>query len=125
VPALVKTKGEEVGVRTEAIPNLQSSLALWRLTLASELVFVGDAGTTEASRPSLRRGIEWSNRYIPKPWLILDLDLAASRAQFTGNDPNDASTPNSSTKNTSASLVKRLRRTCLEQVARAADGLQV
>jgi hypothetical protein len=87
VPALVKTKGEEIGIRTEAVPHLQSSLSLWRLTLASELVFVGDAGTTEASRPSLRRGIEWSNRYFPKPWLLVDLDLSASRAQFTDNDP--------------------------------------
>jgi len=87
VPALVKTKGEEIGVRTEAIPNLQSSLALWRLTLGSELVFVGDAGTTEASRPSLRGGIEWSNRYIPKPWLIVDLDISLSRAEFTDSDP--------------------------------------
>jgi uncharacterized protein affecting Mg2+/Co2+ transport len=87
VPALVKTKGEEIGIRTEAIPNLQSSLALWRLTLGSELVFVGDAGTTEPSRPSLRRGIEWSNRYIPKPWLIVDLDLSLSRAEFTAPDP--------------------------------------
>jgi hypothetical protein len=93
IPALVKSKGEEIGVRTEAVPNLQSSLSLWRLTLASELVFAGDAGTTEASRPSLRYGIEWSNRYIPKPWLIFDLDLAASRAQFTGNDPNASGTP--------------------------------
>jgi len=87
VPALVKTKGEEIGIRTEAIPNLQSSLALWRLTLGSELVFLGDAGTTEASRPSLRRGVEWSNRYIPKPWLIFDLDLSLSYARFTGDDP--------------------------------------
>jgi hypothetical protein len=87
VPALVKSKGEEIGIRTEAIPNLQSSLALWRLTLASELVFVGDAGTTEAGRPSLRRGIEWSNRYIPKPWLIVDLDLSLSRAEFTDSNP--------------------------------------
>jgi hypothetical protein len=86
VPALVKSKGEEIGVRTEAIPYLQSSLSLWRMTLASELVFAGDAGTTQASRPSLRRGIEWSNRYIPKPWLVVDLDLSASRAQFTGDD---------------------------------------
>ena len=90
VLALVKTKGEEIGVRTEAIPNLQSSLSLWRMTLASELLFLGDAGTTEASRPSLRRGIEWSNRYIHKPWLIVDLDLSASRAQFTGDDPTGA-----------------------------------
>lgn len=87
VPALVRSKGEEIGIRTEAIPNLQSSLSLWRLKLASELVFAGDAGTTEASRPSLRRGIEWSNRYIPKPWLIVDLDLSLSHAEFTDSDP--------------------------------------
>ncbi|HET7200199.1 MAG TPA: TonB-dependent receptor, partial [Burkholderiales bacterium] len=87
VPALVKSKGEEIGVRTEAIPDLQSSLALWRLTLASELIFAGDAGTTEASRPSLRRGVEWSNRYIPRPWLIVDADLSVSRARFTGDGP--------------------------------------
>ena len=67
VPALVKTKGAEIGVRTEIVPGLQSSLSLWRLALASELVFAGDAGTTEASRASLRRGIEWSNRYVPRP----------------------------------------------------------
>jgi hypothetical protein len=86
-PALVKTRGEEIGVRTEMVPHLQSSLSLWRLTLDSELVFAGDAGTTQASRPSLRRGIEWSNRYIPYNWLLVDLDLSASRARFTGADP--------------------------------------
>ena len=87
VPALVKTRGEEIGVRTEAVPRLQSSLSLWRLTLDSELVFKGDAGTTEASRPSLRRGVEWSNRYIPHEWLLADLDLSVSRAQFRDSDP--------------------------------------
>jgi TonB-dependent receptor-like protein len=87
VPALVRTKGEEFGVRTETIPNLQSSISLWRLELASELVFVGDAGTTEASRPSLRRGIECSNRYVPQRWLLVDLNLSASRAQFRDSDP--------------------------------------
>ena len=87
VPALVKTQGEEIGVRTERVPHLQSSLSLWRLTLDSELVFKGDAGTTEASRPSLRRGIEWSNRYVPHDWLLVDLDLSVSRAQFRDGDP--------------------------------------
>jgi hypothetical protein len=86
-PALVKTHGEEIGVRTEMVPHLQSSFSLWRLTLDSELVFAGDAGTTQASRPSLRRGIEWSNRYIPHDWLLVDLDLSASRARFTDTDP--------------------------------------
>ena len=47
-------------LRTEAIPNVQSSLALWYLKLDSELVFVGDAGTTEAGRPSKRYGVEWT-----------------------------------------------------------------
>ncbi len=86
-PALVKTRGEEIGLRTEMVPHLQSSISLWRLTLDSELVFAGDAGTTQASRPSLRRGIEWANRYIPYNWLLVDFDLSASRARFTGADP--------------------------------------
>jgi len=93
VPALVKTRGEEIGIRTEVISHLQSSLSLWRLALDSELVFKGDTGTTEASRPSLRRGIEWSNRYIPHDWLLVDLDLSASRAQFTDSDPKGSYIP--------------------------------
>jgi len=93
VPALVRTRGEEIGIRTEVISHLQSSLSLWRLALDSELVFKGDTGTTEASRPSLRRGIEWSNRYIPHDWLLVDLDLSASRAQFTDNDPKGSYIP--------------------------------
>jgi len=69
------------------VPQLQSSLALWRLALDSELVFAGDAGSTEASRPSLRQGIEWSNRYRPRPWLLIDADLSASKAKFTDEGP--------------------------------------
>jgi hypothetical protein len=54
-------------VRTVRIPHLQSSVAAWSLSLDSELVFVGDAGTTEAGRPSHRYGIEWVNYYAPRP----------------------------------------------------------
>ena len=86
-PALVRSKGSELGVRTEWIPNLQSSLALWKLNLGSELVFVGDAGTTTASRPSRRNGVEWSNRYRPRDWLIMDADLSASKSEFSNFDP--------------------------------------
>ena len=80
---LVKTRGEEIGARTEIIPGLQSSFDVWRLTLASELVFSGDAGDTEPSRASRRQGIEWSNHYIALPWLLFDLDLAVSHAKYT------------------------------------------
>src|SRR5258708_37074271 len=57
-PALVKTRGEEIGVRTEMVPHLQSSFSLWRLMLDSHLVLAGGAGTPQASRPSLRPGIQ-------------------------------------------------------------------
>ncbi|PIG30467.1 outer membrane receptor protein involved in Fe transport [Janthinobacterium sp. 35] len=87
VTPLVPTKGMELGARTEWLPGLQSSLALWRLDLASELLFVGDAGETQPSRASRRHGIEWNNHYIAAPWLQFDLDLAASRSRYTQNDP--------------------------------------
>ena len=87
VTPLVRAKGAEVGVRTVAAPHLQTSLTLWTLALASELVFSGDAGTTEASRPSHRYGIELTNYYTPRPWLIFDADVAWSTAHFTDPDP--------------------------------------
>ncbi|NCX62050.1 MAG: TonB-dependent receptor, partial [Betaproteobacteria bacterium] len=65
VPGLVSSRGREIGVKTEVIPHLQSAIAFWKLDFDSELVYVGDAGNTEASRPSRRSGIEWSNHWTP------------------------------------------------------------
>jgi outer membrane receptor protein involved in Fe transport len=87
VDPLVRSKGAEIGVRSEIIPNLETSLSLWQLKLDSELLFVGDAGTTKASRPSKRTGIEWTNHYRPYSWLLVDLDLSVSRTRFTDEDP--------------------------------------
>ena len=87
VTPLVKARGAEVGVRTAIIPGLESSIALWRLALGSELVFSGDAGDTTPSRASIRRGVEWNNHYVATPWLLFDLDLALSRTRFTQFDP--------------------------------------
>ena len=89
VNALVRSKGGELGLRTELVPGLQSSLALWALKLDSELLFVGDAGETEPSRASKRYGIEWNNHFIANRWLLLDADLALSRSRFTEADPTD------------------------------------
>jgi hypothetical protein len=90
VTPLVRARGAEVGVRTVAFQHLQSSLTFWSLSLDSELVFVGDAGTTEASRPSHRYGFEWANYYAPRPWLIFDGDVSWSHARFSALDPADA-----------------------------------
>ena len=86
VPPLVASRGWELGARTEAIKGLQSSLALWKLDFDSELVYIGDAGATEASGASTRKGIEWNNRYIPVPWLLFDADLAWTHARFRNGD---------------------------------------
>lgn len=74
-------------MRTVALRHLQTSVTLWSLSLASELVFVGDAGTTEAGRPSHRYGVELANYYSPRPWLVFDGDVTWSRAHFTDIDP--------------------------------------
>ncbi len=78
VRPLVRTRGAELGLRTEPGAGWHSTLAL-----DSELLFVGDAGTTEPSRPSRRWGLEWSNRYLLNRWFALDADLAWSQARFT------------------------------------------
>ncbi|CAN5443639.1 hypothetical protein BH10PSE5_BH10PSE5_12020 [soil metagenome] len=82
VPALVRSKGLEAGVRSEIIPGLQTSLSVYALDFDSELTFAGDAGTTEAGRPSRRTGIELSNYFRPTDWLTIDADVAYARARF-------------------------------------------
>jgi len=92
---LVRAKGAEVGIRSVAARHLQTSLTVWTLSLASELVFAGDAGTTEPSRPSRRYGVEFANYYTPRPWLILDGDVSWSRARFTDFDSAGENIPGS------------------------------
>ncbi len=87
VDALVRGRGAEIGVQTRYLPKLQTALSLWALKLDSELLYIGDAGNTEASRPSERRGIEFANYWTPMPGLIVDADLALSRARFSDDDP--------------------------------------
>jgi flavorubredoxin len=57
--------GAEIGLRTKLIPKLESSVSLFLLDSASEILFSGDAGDTSASRPSRRYGVEWTNDYRP------------------------------------------------------------
>ncbi len=87
VNPLVRAKGAELGVRTLALPDVHATLTVWGLDLDSEQLYVGDAGTTEASRPSRRLGFEGALDYVPSPWLTLDLSVAWSRARFTDADP--------------------------------------
>lgn len=82
VTPLARARGIEAGVRSEMIAGLQSTFSLYRLDFDSELVFVGDAGTTEAGPASRRTGFEFSNYYKPNRYLTIDADLAFARARF-------------------------------------------
>jgi TonB dependent receptor/TonB-dependent Receptor Plug Domain len=86
VDPLVRVKGYEAGVRTNFVKGMEGAVALWRLDSDSELLFVGDAGITEASRPSGRTGIELSLDYRPISWLKFETDFAFSNARFTDFD---------------------------------------
>jgi hypothetical protein len=91
ISPLVQQKGGEIGVRTSAIRNLQSTLSLWYLHSNSELTQDGDTGGTIASEQSSNRyGLEFANYYTPAEHWAFDVDVADSRAQFTQLDPFDA-----------------------------------
>jgi outer membrane receptor protein involved in Fe transport len=87
VTPLVGSRGLELGVRSEVVPGLQSTFSVYRLDVGSELLFVGDAGTTVAGRASRRVGFEFSNYNRATSWLTIDADLAYARARFRGSDP--------------------------------------
>jgi hypothetical protein len=91
IPGLIQTKGAEIGLRTLALPHLQSTLSLWYLRSDSELQQAGDTGGTTASKqPSDRYGVEWANFYAITKHLSFDFDCADSIARFTSLDADDA-----------------------------------
>ncbi len=87
VTPLVRSTGEELGVRTEFFSGLQSSLTFYQLDFDSELIFERDAGSTAAGRLSRRDGFELANYYTMGDYLTLDADIAFARARFKDNDP--------------------------------------
>ncbi|MGJ7512174.1 TonB-dependent receptor [Variovorax sp. GT1P44] len=87
VPALAKGNGAEVGWRFQPNEDVMATVALWQLKLDSELVYVGDAGSTEPGRASNRRGIEATLRWKLPNGFRLDVDAAYSRARFRGVAP--------------------------------------
>jgi hypothetical protein len=87
VTPLARTKGGELGARFSDGSWVDSVISLWLLDLDSELIFLGDAGTTEPSRPSRRYGVELTNSIAITRGLTLDGTLALSQARFSDNSP--------------------------------------
>jgi hypothetical protein len=88
VPALVGSRGAELGVRTEIIPGVQTSLAFWRLDSDSELVYTADEGGTEPNGASKRHGIELNNHLVLNRWLLVDADMAWTHARYADANAN-------------------------------------
>lgn len=82
VVPLATALGYELGARTRQFDRLDVAASLWRLTLDSELVFSGDAGTDEPNPASRRWGIDFELRYRILPWLTADYDLSWVRARL-------------------------------------------
>ncbi|MFM8330142.1 MAG: TonB-dependent receptor [Candidatus Methylumidiphilus sp.] len=95
VTPLVRSRGAEIGMRTQYVQGLNSTLSVWWLQLDSELVWIGDAGTNEPTGKSERYGVEWANYYKPTDWLTLDADFAFSAANYTGVPYTENRVPNS------------------------------
>ena len=79
---LARSTGGEIGARTNLWDRLDLATALWILDLNSELVFVGDDGTTEARGPTRRWGIDCETRYRVLDWLYADFDLTFADPRF-------------------------------------------
>ncbi|CAA6815930.1 MAG: Outer membrane receptor proteins, mostly Fe transport [uncultured Sulfurovum sp.] len=82
VDLLVQAQGAEVGLRFFETNKLNVSAALWMLDLDSELLFVGDAGNTEANRASRRHGIELTAYYWLSDHFNLDFEAAWTQARY-------------------------------------------
>ncbi|HEX2123061.1 MAG TPA: TonB-dependent receptor, partial [Thermoanaerobaculia bacterium] len=86
VTPLARARGAEIGARLLSVPGVQMDVALWRLDLASELLFVGDAGTTEARGASRRAGLELTGDVRLTRRVAIEADLAYSHARFRNGD---------------------------------------
>ena len=88
VTPLTPALGWELGTRLIAWERLQLSAVFFWLKLDSELVWVGDEGTTEPNGETRRLGVETQFRLQILPWLLADLDVTWVRAEFVNNPGN-------------------------------------
>ncbi len=86
VTPLSRTKGKEIGIHSYYYKNISTNLVFWTLDLESELVFIGDEGTTEPTRSSTRKGIEFNNILVITSHLSLTADISVSRAKYIQYD---------------------------------------
>jgi outer membrane receptor protein involved in Fe transport len=104
---LAKSTGAEVGLtHKQLLPGLSLSVTAFSLKSASELVFVGDEGTTEAKAPSRRHGFEWLANYQGGKGLQLDAFFTTVDAKFINS--TDDGIPNAIKNSAGLALSQKL-----------------
>ena len=87
--ALPRALGYEIGARTRLLGGrLDLAAALWRLDLASELVWIGDGGGTEPSGSTRREGLDLEARWQILSWLYADADISLARSRYKADAGN-------------------------------------
>jgi len=87
--ALPRAWGAEVGTRLSLFDRrLELAAALWGIRLQSELVFVADQGTTQASAATDRYGVDLEARLGILSWMWADFDLTLAHAAYTQDQGN-------------------------------------
>lgn len=85
---LARAKSYEVGVRLKpwGAGGVELTATIWRLDLKSELVFVGDEGTTEIRGASRREGVEFAARGQVWGPLYFNGSVTYTKAEFRNGD---------------------------------------
>ncbi len=86
--ALARAIGGEVGVRMKPAQAARVSADVWYLHLASEQVWSGDAGGTEASDPTRRFGLDLEGSVDATPWLSFDANVTWAKSTLVANQGN-------------------------------------
>lgn len=79
---LTRAIGYELGIRSQPWSGTEFLATAWLLDLGSELVFIGDEGTTEPRGKTRRLGTEVSARLTPLEWLTIRGDITYTHAEF-------------------------------------------
>lgn len=82
VDVLVRAKGSEVGLRWEPVDGVNLTLVHFWMELDSELLFVGDAGTSEPNEGTRRRGVEFTLFWELSDRWVLDFNATKNHARF-------------------------------------------
>ncbi|ULA64113.1 MAG: Putative TonB-dependent receptor [Nitrospira sp.] len=85
---LARARSYEIGVRSKPFGSegLELIATLWRLDLKSELVFVGDEGTTEIRGATTREGVEVAARGQVWGPLYFNGSVTWTKAEFRNGD---------------------------------------